>query len=241
MVLISPGTSDEKVLDEHLKSNCTLHLLSSPPSVSRKKCDLKECNNKSSDVGVMVYVICDGCGETFCLKHRHPSTHQCTSLNDHAEAKAKRRQMAEELISRYFKKSSNVAGSSKSSAAATTKNSKKKKNKTIETMKLKSKAQGDDSIPLDSRLYLLVVFPRDSNLTSKPMFFNKASKVLDKISKEGRIRNVNNQLPLDDPERLILLNLESGNTLSTEKRLSELVESGDSVGLEKLGDVTIDK
>ncbi|CAG8460424.1 16755_t:CDS:2 [Acaulospora colombiana] len=132
--------------------------------------------------------------------------------------------MAEQLIAKYFKKAPNVTtGSSEPpgispSVTATsthtsniTKNPKKKRNKMIETMKLKSKAR------------------------------NWAiGKVLDKISAEGKIRNMNNQLLSDDPERLILFNTESGDILSTERRLCESVESGDSVGLEKLGNMRVE-
>jgi phage terminase large subunit GpA-like protein len=66
MILKPKGKSVKQTLEEHLQSNCTLHLLSSTPT-AKKECFIKECNNTSSG-GVMVYVACDGCGEIFCLK-----------------------------------------------------------------------------------------------------------------------------------------------------------------------------
>jgi hypothetical protein len=106
----------------------------------------------------------------------------------------------------------------------------------IEVMKLKSKAQGDSSIPRDSRVYLSVDFPHDSNVPNKPMFFNKEwtiGKVLDKIATMGKINNVNNRLSLDDPNRLVLFNKEIENILEMNKKLGEIVESGDNISLEK--------
>ncbi|CAG8633880.1 27570_t:CDS:2 [Dentiscutata erythropus] len=222
MILVPQNETEDKILEEHKQSNCTLHLLSSISSTTQKKCNLKLCNNKSSEGGVMIYVVCDGCGDMFCLKHRHPSTHQCASLNIASENKAKRREMAEELIAKYFKKTnsdtndntSTSATSSKSQSSLTAK-PKKKGNKMIEVMKLKSKAQGDSSIPMDSRLFLNVEFLNNSNVVNKPMFFNKnwtIGKVLDKVAIEGKIRNVNNRIAVDDPDKSCEL-LESGDAI----------------------------
>ncbi|PKC15638.1 hypothetical protein RhiirA5_370502 [Rhizophagus irregularis] len=224
--------SENEKLEEHLKSNCVLHLLSSIP-IEKQKCFITECKNKSEG-GVMVYVVCDGCGEAFCLKHRHPPAHQCESLNVASDEKAKRRVKAEELISKYKKKSAssilksdNISSSSKN----VTTNKPKKKNKKIE---------GDSTIPVNARVYLSVDFPLDSKVSNKPLFFNKEwtiGKVLDKVATVGKITNNNNKLPLDDPNRLILVNKETGNSFEMDKKLGEVVESGDDIYLEKLGSI----
>ncbi|CAG8535605.1 9910_t:CDS:2 [Funneliformis caledonium] len=234
MILKPEGKSSEDALKEHSQSNCTLHLLSSVYSTTKKKCFITECRNVSEG-GVKVYVICDG--------HRHPPAHQCASLNIAFEEKAKRRMMAEEMISRYIKKSSSdkfksdeiVSSSSKSTTIT---NKPKKKNKMIEMMKLKSKAQGDSSIPANSRIYLSVDFPSDSKVPNKPMFFNKewtVGKSLDKIATTGKINNINNKLTSDDPERLILVNKETKNILQTDRKLGEVIENGDNISIEKFG------
>ncbi|CAB4377286.1 uncharacterized protein OCT59_006162 [Rhizophagus irregularis] len=232
MILNPEGRSVEQTLEEHLKSNCVLHLLSSIP-IEKQKCFITECKNKSEG-GVMVYVVCDGCGEAFCLKHRHPPAHQCESLNVASDEKAKRRVKAEELISKYKKKSAssilksdNISSSSKN----VTTNKPKKKNKKIE---------GDSTIPVNARVYLSVDFPLDSKVSNKPLFFNKEwtiGKVLDKVATVGKITNNNNKLPLDDPNRLILVNKETGNSFEMDKKLGEVVESGDDIYLEKLGSI----
>ncbi|KAF0471867.1 an1 zinc finger protein [Gigaspora margarita] len=249
MLLVPQNETEDKILEEHKQSNCTLHLLSSIPSATQKKCNLKLCNNKSSEGGVMIYVVCDGCGDMFCLKHRHPPTHQCASLNIASENKVKRREMAEELIAKYFKKTNSDTNDNTSTSSTSSKSQsftakpKKKGNKMIEVMKLKSKAQGDSSIPTDARLYLNVEFLNNSNVVNKPMFFNKnwtIGKVLDKTAIEGKFRNENNRIAVDDPNRLVLLNVETGNILNTEKKSCELLESGDSIRLEKLKDIKLD-
>ncbi|RHZ89417.1 hypothetical protein Glove_14g45 [Diversispora epigaea] len=229
---ISSEEAKEKIVEEHLNSNCSLYLLSSMPSTTRKKCLIqKDCNNNNN-----IHVVCDGCGEIFCLKHRYPSIHECPSLNVHAETKAKRREMAEELIAKYFKKPLSPSGNTTINAkTATIQPKKKKENKMVKLMVLKSNAKGDSSIPPDSRLYLTIEFPRDSNIASKPMFFNKnwtIGKVLDKIATEGKIKNVNNQLSMEDPERLILYNSDSEKILNTEQKLDDSLSNGDFIGLE---------
>ncbi|GBC07236.1 hypothetical protein RclHR1_07320009 [Rhizophagus clarus] len=234
MILNPEGKSVERTLEEHLKSNCVLHLLSST-SIEKQKCFIAECRNKSEG-GVMVYVICDGCGEAFCLRHRHPPAHQCESLDVASNEKAKRRVLAEELISKYKKKSASKSDNTGSTSKNVTTNKPQKKNKKIEVMKLKSKAQGDSSIPASTRVYLSVDFPHDSKVSNKPMFFNKEwtiGKVLDKIAAAGKVTNNNNKLPLDDPNRLILVNKETGNMLEMDKKLGEIVENGDNIYLEK--------
>ncbi|CAI2174118.1 8787_t:CDS:2 [Funneliformis geosporum] len=219
MILKPEGLSSKDALKEHSQSNCTLHLLSSVYSTTKKKCFITECRNVSEG-GVLVYVVCDGS----------------------SEEKAKRRMMAEEMISRYIKKSSSDKSKSdeiisSSSKSTTTTNKPKKKNKMIEMMKLKSKAQGDSSIPVNSRIYLTVDFPSDSNVPNKPMFFNKewtVGKSLDKIATSGKINNINNKLPLDDPDRLILVNKETKKILQTDRKLDEVIENGDIISIEKL-------
>ncbi|CAJ0650449.1 12024_t:CDS:2 [Entrophospora sp. SA101] len=157
MILIPQGKSNKEILEEHHSSICTLHLLSTSELLSKQQCKLIECTNNGD--GSLVYVICDGCGNNFCLKHRHPLAHNCSSLNANSEKKAKRRAFAEEMIKKYIK--------------------------------------------TPDRLYLLVNFPSDSNLASKPLFFNKdwsVGKVLDQIAIIGKINNNNNHISMNDPK-----------------------------------------
>ncbi|CAG8464210.1 8826_t:CDS:2 [Diversispora eburnea] len=80
--------------------------------------------------------------------------------------------MAEELIAKYFKKPSTSSPSSSGNAKTVTIQPKKKKeNKMIKLMVLKSNAKNWS-----------------------------IGKVLDKIAIEGKIKNMNNQLSVDDPE-----------------------------------------
>ncbi|CAJ0837223.1 1931_t:CDS:2 [Entrophospora sp. SA101] len=153
MILIPQGKSNKEILEEHHSSICTLHLLSTSELLSKQQCKLIECTNNGD--GSLVYVICDGCGNNFCLNGVSNSI------------------------------------------------TKKKGNKKVELMLMKSKAQGNSSIPMTDRLYLLVNFPSDSNLASKPLFFNKdwsVGKVLDQIAIIGKINNNNNHISMNDPK-----------------------------------------
>ncbi|CAG8500238.1 1496_t:CDS:2 [Ambispora leptoticha] len=249
MLLIPHDKTVEETLTEHQSSRCTLHLLSGLPSTIRKKCGLSECKSVNES-DTFVFVICDGCGEMFCLKHRYPASHQCSSLNVASEAKAKRRAKAEEIKAQYLRASKAAVVNSKSKTTSTksslvnlttnpiNEKPKKKSSKIVEVMKLKAKAQGDQSIPHDSRVYLYVHFPRDSNVSTKPLFFNKnwtIGKVLDRIAIAGKISNTNNRLTFGDPNFLLLYNKETGQLLEMDKKLGDLIESGGELLLERQG------
>ncbi|PSN37269.1 AN1-type zinc finger protein 2B [Blattella germanica] len=59
----------------------------SDPAKSRRKIFTNKCSAKGCHVKEIVRVICNDCKLNFCLKHRHPTDHQCEG----AVAAARRR------------------------------------------------------------------------------------------------------------------------------------------------------
>ncbi|CAG8534653.1 11436_t:CDS:2 [Paraglomus brasilianum] len=235
MILSPSGMTTEETLKSHQASNCVSHLLSSFPRES-KRCAISSCKPTTTGGRLPIVVVCDGCGDGFCLRHRHATDHGCSSINAASEETAERRARIDEIL----KHIRNNANKSASSTAMTprTNNKPKKTSKLVELMKMKSKATGDSSIPHESRLYLNVGFPKDTNVTTKPMFFDKSwviGKVLDKIATAGKIRNVNNKMDVSKNERLILVDQETNSILNVDDRLGDAIESGGGVLLEREG------
>ncbi|KAG0040523.1 hypothetical protein BGZ82_001849 [Podila clonocystis] len=70
-------------LQEHLDRACSLHLLPAVRSIA-VLCALPTCGRRDR-----VVQRCDqhpgGCAQVYCLKHRHPSDHDCTKLKEHEQ------------------------------------------------------------------------------------------------------------------------------------------------------------
>ncbi|CAG8483929.1 233_t:CDS:2 [Paraglomus occultum] len=197
------------------------------------------CKSTTTGGKVPIVVVCDECGEGFCLRHRHATDHRCPSINAASKETAERRARIDEILKQIR---NNASRGASSSTAVTSKinNKPKKSSKLVELMKMKSKATGDSSIPRESRLYLNVSFPKDTNVATKPMFFDKSwviGKVLDKIATAGKIRNVNNKMDVSKNERLILVDQETNSVLNMDDRLGDAIESGGEVLLEREGTV----
>lgn len=71
-------------LQEHLDRACSLHLLPTVHSIA-VLCALPACGRRDR-----VVQKCDqlpgGCAQVYCLKHRHPSDHDCTKLKEREHA-----------------------------------------------------------------------------------------------------------------------------------------------------------
>ncbi|KAL6070575.1 AN1-type zinc finger protein 1, variant 2 [Balamuthia mandrillaris] len=102
-------------------------------------------------------------------------------------------------------------------------------------------SQGDERIPAENRYYLEVLFPMDSKVQPKMMFFNKnhvVGKVLDIIADAGRIENLNNKM---GAEKLYLISVNTGEPMPNATKLCDLppdvLQSGGCVLLEKLSNL----
>jgi len=98
-------------------------------------------------------------------------------------------------------------------------------------MKMKMHAKGDDRIPQERRFFLEVVYPIDSGVNPKMMFFDQnysIGKVLDLVADAGGIENNNNKV---NSEKLHLILLKTGAPLPNDSTLgkTENLASGDSI------------
>jgi len=188
--------------------------------------NVKKCKNTE-----VVPFICNKCQLNFCVTHRFPQDHTCEKLQTEENSGkslinyAELRNAVRDRINNLMKQ----VASQKPTA------------KKVDMMKMKSKAVGSDSVPPEKRFYLEIVYPMDSKIQPKLMFFSVGTtigKVLDKAADAGGIENRNNQM---NAEKLYLISLKSGKPLETSISLEdcgEVLKSGDSVLLEKLENIT---
>ncbi|KAG0175362.1 AN1-type zinc finger protein 1 [Apophysomyces sp. BC1015] len=189
--------------------------------------------DKCGALDPMMEARCDGCDRIFCLKHRYPSSHACQSLNARDERKEQRRLAAQETIKKTFKPAATTTTSTAKRKTAS------KTSSIVELMKAKAKAKGNTSIPMASRLYLNVQFPKESNIASAPMFFDKTSsigKVLDTIADACSIKNLNHCLPAEDGQRLDLYS-EDMTLLEKSQSLAKILSNLDTIILERKEEV----
>jgi hypothetical protein len=151
-------------------------------------------------------------------------------LTAHEVAKAQKRQAALEILEDNFKRPD-----ARASASPAARKPAKKSSKLVEMMRMKNKAQGDSGVPMQSRLYLQVSFPKGSGREPLPLFFDKTwtvGRALDKIAMVGKVANINNEVTQDDKRRLFLCKLPTREVLVSDGRLEDVVESADEVLLE---------
>ncbi|KAJ3170650.1 AN1-type zinc finger protein 1 [Geranomyces variabilis] len=154
---------------------------------------------------------CRDCHRTFCLGHRHPPDHECPALAEFRHLQREKEQAVQNLRAQFKPPATAVFKAKKSSPM-------------VELMKLKGTATGDKAVPLESRVFFRVLFPRESNQASQPLFFHKdwtVGRAIDAIANHGKIINRNNEA---SPEtRLSLYHGESGTIISTTARFIDLM------------------
>ncbi|KAL0076579.1 hypothetical protein F4703DRAFT_1798031 [Phycomyces blakesleeanus] len=212
-------------LKAHKESNCLVHCYVKP-SVSMDPCAVKGCKDMDHRIGP---VHCDGCDKGYCLRHRHPSTHGCAGLGTNEHKKEERRAAAQAQIGKIFVPSITKPTSNKPAVQ-------KKGSLLVEKMKIKAKAKGDTSVPLNMRIYIFVQPPQESKKEHSPMFFDKTHRVgrlLDMIADAFQIKNANNRLAADDDQRLELVNALDMSILDKTKSLDQVLSDLDTVLLER--------
>jgi hypothetical protein len=101
----------------------------------------------------------------------------------------------------------------------------------VAIMKMKMHAAGDDRVPQERRFYAEVVFPIESGVPPKMMFFDtnySVGKVLDLVADAGKIQNNNNKA---NAEKLHLILLKTGTPLPNDFTIGKIegLVSGDSL------------
>jgi len=169
----------------------------------------------------------------FSSEHRQPPDHKCpkwiqqqerlaAKASQVSQSKGTLQTFLEDLRNKFlpsnFTNPSSIAMASK-----------------LNVMRVKAKAIGDPKIDESKRFYLEVIFPQDSGIPSKMMFFNSSwsvGKTLDVIADAGPIQN-NNNIP--GSRKLRLFAVKTGDVLPNMKSLGELdnLKSGDPILLER--------
>ncbi|KAG0738028.1 hypothetical protein G6F57_012627 [Rhizopus arrhizus] len=230
-----PNLSPKEALEEHLKSNCKIHLYALPDTINfDRNCSVQGCSSVDPHIG---RIYCEGCGQDYCLKHRHPSTHNCECLFADEKRKLERKLAAQEKMAKTLK----LPDSSTRQKIIKPIPAKSKKGSIVELMKMRTQAKGDSSIPPASRMYLYVQCPKTSNMGSLSVFFDKKSSIgrmLDALANMCNITNRNNMISATDPERLYLYKCPEMTIIDNSMMLEKAVKNLDTLLLERQGDVT---
>ncbi|KAF2345964.1 Zinc finger AN1-type [Trinorchestia longiramus] len=147
-------------------------------------CSLEGCAARE-----LVPVLCDSCSRNYCLQHRHPPDHACTSLLPQPPTKEElAHQKVEQIASALPSKPRKKAGHKDPRLAAK-----------VQLMKLKLKAVrcGAQNMLEEDRCYLLVLLPLQHR-TSRSLAVCistqwSVGKALDAITDVAKVANTNNQ------------------------------------------------
>jgi len=210
-------------VDEHISQGCPKEEISGSKVLHH--CSFPKCKNTE-----VMPVLCPKCSQNFCVAHRHAEDHKCTALNNNSitaaafkearELRAQQKKQVQQRIDDLITQHKDVKPTAKK----------------VQMIKMKTKAIGNASVPQDNRFYLEVIYPLESKSQPKLFFFSPGTtvgKVLDVAADAGGIENRNNQA---NAQKLCLVSLKTGQPLPTSlelKDLGEILQSGDSVLLER--------
>lgn len=90
---VKRGEQPDIAVGAHIDNDCM-----SDPAKNRRKVFTNKCSAKNCRVKEVVRVVCSECKLNFCLKHRHPTDHQCEGA-----AGAARRRTLEAAMTRQAK------------------------------------------------------------------------------------------------------------------------------------------
>lgn len=116
------------------------------------KCSLENCTNQKE----IVRVICEFCGNDFCMKHRLQIDHNCSKLPDKSQSD---NQKAKEKKEFNFEVKQNVSEKNMSLAAK------------VQMMKLKQTAVGPAGLPEESKFYCFVQYNNEQSAQTKKAFY----------------------------------------------------------------------
>eukprot|EP01119_Soliformovum_irregulare_P012583 TRINITY_DN3272_c0_g1_i2.p1 TRINITY_DN3272_c0_g1~~TRINITY_DN3272_c0_g1_i2.p1 ORF type:complete len:225 (-),score=48.79 TRINITY_DN3272_c0_g1_i2:258-932(-) len=224
MIIVGVHEDINQKVDQHISKGC-------PKEESFKSkthpCSYARCKNAE-----LVPIICPGCRVNFCVAHRHQQDHNCPGLQKDDGSKT----------SNQYKKPKGFFADLKEKAQLRLDDLMRKQAqvnptaKKVMLMKIKTKAQGNANIPTEKRYYLEVIYPLDTNIAPKQMFFNSSwtiGKVLDVVADAGKIENNNNKA---NATKLGLFCLKNGLQLENSITLGDYdsLQSGDSILLENV-------
>lgn len=201
--------------------------LANPVSYS---CSIEACKNRE-----LTPIKCDECKKQFCLKHRLPVDHECAAIIK-KEANPLDSLTTREKVAKITGKSLSV--DKKQDNGRVGKRSKKTANKVVE-MKLKMKAKGETSVPVDERVYFNVNVIQDGSgaLKEYPLFFSREHTIGRIIDQTANYCGLKNQNHISTAPKLRLYVAE-GEFLPTERKLTDLL-SDESADVNNFGEIFI--
>lgn len=186
-------------------------------------------------------VHCDRCNRDYCLKHRLQENHDCKNkIPIGARPGRDRKAVGEQTTSLLarLKASYHATKETQMASGRLGKGRAARASAAKALAILKDKAVGDDKIPPERRIYLYVEAEAESTVAKIPkgMFFYPrdwvVGRMLDEAAKGLQVENANNRTT-DEKNRLRVFHVESGNMLEFNEKLSQQLQTGNTVVLLK--------
>ncbi|KAL1996349.1 hypothetical protein VTN49DRAFT_114 [Thermomyces lanuginosus] len=230
------GEWGRRRLEANSKTTSTTSKSPSPSGKAGKPCGKESCKTRI-DTATQPAVHCDKCHRSYCLAHRLPEEHACSTLTPSRPTAAGQESSERETLRKVFERlrtsSSKFLSNAKSSSS---KNRDSAASRIAQLNQLKREAKGDPSIPPDKRIYLHVVGTTNSGTTAdKPpegkLYFDtrwKVGRVLDDAARRLRVENLNNRVD-GEAQRLRLFHVESGRFLEFSETIADGVANGNTI------------
>jgi len=275
-IYVPAGVSPDLRVNQHIQSNCQKHLLDDIEQLVKQKqstklrCDMTGCKNKNH----FETIQCKYCHRQYCLTHRSVDGHNCEGFKNHTNTSPYSKHAngtgilskGQALLSRLKSKSSSSTSTSprnnSTSSNDTTSNgmtgiyssssgSKKSspagnKSLSLQQVRQRLRAAGDDRIAENDRFYFDIVLPatnidgqsvsRSGDKNAIMAFFSKNNtigKMLDEISEKYHLENRNHENK-QGIRKLVAYSDRTKNVLPMDIPLILLtpqVSSGDSITL----------
>ncbi|ELR17077.1 ZFAND1 protein [Acanthamoeba castellanii str. Neff] len=217
LIPVRPGEDVNVKVDAHINAGC-------PPTglgkEGQKPKRSNPCSARGCRGGELVPIICPYCKKNFYIELLMSINAPATQL----------RAVSKEKLD----KQRSVLGRIEDLLKLRTTN---KTNDKVKLMRMRQRAIGNDKIPPEKRYYLEVVFPIDSRVEPKMMFFDRTwsvGKVLDMVASAGSVENFNNRP--NGPYKLYLFSLKTGAILNFSSALCDIetnvLDTGDCILLE---------
>jgi predicted nucleic acid binding AN1-type Zn finger protein len=217
IIYIKAGGDVNAEVNRHINMGCPVV---QKPEIRSFACTFNNCKVKE-----LQRIRCPHCNKDFCSLHKYPTSHTCTK----PAPKQPIKQPAQDGPSFW-----DVVTDRLTDMMRGFQESDNPKARQAALMNMKNKAIGQKNIPTERRFYLEVLFPMESKVQPKMMYFDSNSVfglILDQIAETGRIKNQNN---IADAKKLQLISIKTGKpfALNEKPKDSTAIASGDSILLE---------
>ena len=204
-------------------------------------CAARDCQ---SEIGASLHtgVRCDQCRQAYCLKHRLREQHECVTRVEEARKARDKLGVEDALVT--FKtrwtawRANQKEKTKKLSFLKPTPSAASQRLKLMN--EIKQKAKGDQKLPADKRVYLVVAAAEKNpkGIYPKEMFFYSkdwvVGRMLDAAAKAMQVENVNNQTS-EGKSRLQVFHVEGEKFLSFSDKLGTTLQNGHRVVITRGG------